>query len=125
MSYPQCVIMPQVGEHMDWLPAIVSSALSGVVTSLVVIWKSSMTAYGGEKGKNLARKEDIDKIVNEIEKVTRTQKQIKTDLAGDLWNKQMLWTEKKLVYGGMLMAIHDMLTHVNEMRACANTIRTG
>jgi hypothetical protein len=56
------------------MTALASVLLNGL---LLGVWKPWAAAYTGEKGKNFARKEDIDKILAEVKAVTQTQEEIK------------------------------------------------
>jgi len=91
-------------------------SVAGVVLNALVIgfWKPWLSAYGGEKAKNLARKEDLNEILVEVRAVTSTQKEIEARISGDLWNRQAQRNEKKTVYGDLLMRIHEAT------RACQN-----
>ena len=74
---------------LDWSTiSLTALANAGLTAAIFGIWKPWLGAYGGEKGKNLARKEDLTEILAEVRAVTITQKEIETKLAGDLWRKQ-------------------------------------
>lgn len=107
---------------MNW--SIFVSGVALMLNALVIgFWKPWLGAYGGEKGKNLARKEDLDAILAEVRAVTITQKEIETKLSGDLWNLQMRRNEKKELYGQLLATIHEMLSANSMMRAVVNIDR--
>jgi hypothetical protein len=60
---------------MDWTPVYV--AAGALLNALILgIWKPWGAAYAGEKGKNFARKEDLDQILAEVRAVTITQKKL-------------------------------------------------
>jgi hypothetical protein len=63
---------------MDWLTTYVQDRL---VEAVVVVLSYYLAAYVREKGKNLATKEDIDKI-------TKKTEEIRAQISGDLWVKQ-------------------------------------
>jgi hypothetical protein len=84
---------------LDWSTITLSGACSALLTALILgFWKPWLGAYGGEKGKNLARKEDLDAILAEVRAVTITQKEIEAKLTGDAWTRQMLWNQKRDAY---------------------------
>ena len=89
----------------DWgnitLTALITAALNGL---LLYFWKPWVNAYAGERGKNLARKADLDLILAEVRDVTETQKQIETKLSGDLWDRQNQWNHKRDTYARLLEA---------------------
>jgi hypothetical protein len=103
---------------MDWIPILQTLATTALTAIILGIWKPWGKGYGEEMGKLRARDEKLDRILNEITAVTRAQKEIETQLAGDLWNRQMLWTEKKLTYAGLLTTVHQMLMYQGDMSAC-------
>jgi hypothetical protein len=109
------------GLQMDWTPIYIGA---GVVLNWLILyfWQPWSTAYSGEKGKNIARKEDIDKISDEVRAVTRAQEEIKSSLAGDLWNRQLHKTQQKEIYGDLLALIHKVSGQLERLHI-ALTIR--
>jgi hypothetical protein len=84
-----------------WL--IVSPFIATALTIIIFwFWKPWAGAYAGEKGKNLARKEDLDAILAEVRAVTITQKEIEHKLSGDLWHQQVKWNHKRDAYLDLL-----------------------
>ena len=77
---------------------------------VIGIWKPWLGAYGGEKGKNLARKEDLDKLLTETKILIAGQEEIKARFAGDLWNKQMVLTQKKDGYVRIVSLIDRLIS---------------
>lgn len=104
------------------LTGILSAGLNALIFCL---WKPWLGAYGSEKGKNLARKEDLDLLVAEVKAVTRGQEEIKSQLAGDLWSKQTLWNEKKSVYAQLLNSIHEATKEANQLWLYGATLVAG
>lgn len=109
---------------MDW-SLLVSGA--GVALNAVVIgfWKPWLSAYGGEKGKNLARKEDLNEILSEVRAVTITQKEIESRLAGDLWSRQTLWNERKNFYALLLTALYRAIRACNDFLQVRQAMAQG
>ena len=67
--------------------------------SLLADWKPWAGAYAGEKGKNFARKEDLNEILAEVWAVTATQREIEAKITGELWKRQMpLDAEERFVW---------------------------
>jgi hypothetical protein len=64
-------------------------------------------AYLKEKGKNLATKEDLDVLIDQMRKTTATVEEVKAEIAGEAWLKQQIWTEKKKVYIDILQALQQ------------------
>jgi hypothetical protein len=79
------------------------------------IWKPWAAAYTGEKAKNLARKEDLDKILAEVRAVTAATEAIKADITGGLWQRQMFWSQKRDLYIRLLGTITDLHDCHNKM----------
>jgi hypothetical protein len=69
---------------------IVNAALVLVVTMLSIYLKSFTSAYSSEKGKNLATKEDVAEI-------TKTVKEIESQISDQVWSRQRRWELKKEV----------------------------
>jgi hypothetical protein len=97
---------------MDW-PLVVSGASFALNALVIGFWKPWLAAYGGEKGKNLARKEDLDAILAEVRAVTITQREIESKIAGELWNKQLITNQKKDLYADILRLLHEFMKESN------------
>jgi len=99
---------------VDWTFSYVLA--SGGLNALILgIWKPWGAAYAGEKGKNFARKEDLDIILAEVRAVTITQKEIESKLSGDLWDRQMHWNQKRDLYVELLDTILNMTLAVGSI----------
>jgi hypothetical protein len=92
---------------MDW-NLINTGALLLLYILVLGFWKPWTKSYADEKGKNFARKEDLDVILAEVRAVTITQKEIESKLSGDLWNQQMHWNQKKDIYADLLNFSQDL-----------------
>ena len=84
-------------------------ALAVLYVLVLGVWKPWSAAYAREKGKNLARKEDLAEILAELRAVTITQKEIETQLSGDLWNQQTHWNQKRELYGKLLSTLNRLI----------------
>lgn len=89
---------------MDW-SAIPETALVVLNALVLALWKPWANAYAGEKGKNLARKEDLREILNEVRQVTETQKAIEARISGNLWREQWVLNRRHDAYGRVLDAV--------------------
>src|SRR6267154_6061151 len=90
---------------MTWAELFAGAAF--ILNAIVIgFWKPWLGAYGGEKGKNLARKEDLDAILAEVRAVTIAQKEIEAKLTGDLWRQQTVRAEKRTLYGDIMLSLH-------------------
>jgi hypothetical protein len=107
---------------MDWSLTVSGAAL--LLNALVIgFCRPWLSAYGGEKGKNIARKEDLDAILAEVRAVTIAQKEIESQLSGALWSRQALWNEKKLLYAEVLNRIHDATRACHSLLQIYNSIQ--
>ena len=52
-------------------------------------------SYLKTKGKNLATREDVDGVVEEVKRVTRTTEEIKADISKGVWDRQKYWELKR------------------------------
>jgi hypothetical protein len=78
-----------------------------------IVRQETAKAMGQEQGKNLARKEDLDAILAEVRAVTVATKEIEAKISGELWYRQMHWTEKKDLYGQLVKNVNELLRHLN------------
>lgn len=96
-----------------WMEAVALLVLNGI---FVLIWKPWAGAYAGEKGKNYARKEDLDAILAEVRAVTATQKNIEARISIGLWRDQKRWEESRDAYARVLEwsdKLFDSLTDIS------------
>ena len=56
---------------------------------------SYLGAYFKKKGENLATREDIDILVDQVRAVTTATKQIEAKISGDVWDRQKRWELKR------------------------------
>lgn len=68
------------------------------VTTLISAFVGSFLAgYLRRKGENLATHEDIDKLVDQVAKVTATARQIEAKISNEVWDRQKQWELKREV----------------------------
>jgi len=77
------------------------------VVALVAAGGAYFGAYLREKGKNLATKEDIDRIVRKTE-------EIKAEVSADAWLKQKRWDRKWECYVEMVRSLGEVHTLIRE-----------
>ena len=87
---------------MNTLLMIVNGALTLLLAVVILYMRSSISAYGAEKGKNLATHEDIQKLVDQVAAVTKTTKEIETTIADASWSRHVKWEIKRDVIFGVL-----------------------
>jgi hypothetical protein len=88
---------------------VLSAAGSATLTIIALYFLQPWAkGYGEEKGKTLARKEDLDAIVAEMRAVTLAQKEIELKLSGDQWQHQIVWNQKRDIYFKIFSAAHEL-----------------
>ena len=65
-------------------------------------------SYLREKGKNLATREDVDRLV-------RATEQIKSEIAGGLWVEQNRWTFRAMIYKELLESLGDLTSAIRQV----------
>jgi hypothetical protein len=119
----------------DWSTVTLSGAFSALFTAAILgFWKPWLAAYGKEKGRTLARKEDLADILDEVKAITSAQKNIEDKLVGDFWVRRTAWAQKRNVYGRLLVhsnelrtlyhVVPTLLKHVSKASSDAEAIRT-
>jgi hypothetical protein len=99
---------------MDWTPVYVGASV--VANWLILyIWQPWGKGYAEEKGKNFARKEDLNEILAEVRAVTITQKEIEAKLSGEQWDRQIRWNQKRDLYVNLLQNAQDLAQAFGEM----------
>jgi len=64
-------------------------------------------SYLKKKGENLATHEDIDKLVDQVQAVTKATKEIETKISSDLWDRQKQWDVETLFAASNRMSLHS------------------
>ncbi|MEK7993753.1 MAG: hypothetical protein AAB403_08115 [Planctomycetota bacterium] len=93
---------------MDWSWMYGGIAIVVLNNLVLLVWKPWAQAYTSEKGRNLARKEDLDKILLEVRTVTAAQKEIESKISGELWDRQMKWNQRRDTYARLLEGVERM-----------------
>jgi hypothetical protein len=88
--------------------------LTFIAVLVLVIWKiveAFSKGYGEEKGKNLARKEDIDTIRAEIKVVTKEAETIRAEISSGVWRHQWELEQKRSILAEVISVINDIETY--------------
>jgi hypothetical protein len=93
---------------MDWT-WLYGVALVGLNNLALYVWKPWAGAYAGEKGKNLARKEDLNEILAEVRAVAVAQKETEAMISGELWDRQWRMNQKRDAYADLVAALSRLV----------------
>jgi uncharacterized protein (UPF0303 family) len=76
-------------------PSVEQAAL-WVVSVLAALFVGGFAmSYMRKKGEHLATHEDIEKLVEQVQAVTKATKEIEATISNDLWNRRKKWEMKK------------------------------
>ncbi len=87
---------------------LVTAALSGLAVWLVLRFTKPMDAYSEEFAKQLARHQNIGRLVEEARSVTDAAENIKHQLSHENWDRQSRWTAKRDFYVQITQALGEM-----------------
>jgi len=90
---------------------------------LLLLFTSLLAAGGGawfgaylkEKARNYATREDLEEVLQQLRKTTQTTEIIKSEISGDLWERQNRWTFKKDLYVQLLNSLGDAASAVRQL----------
>jgi hypothetical protein len=87
----------QGGSPVEILSVVLEALILGALVLLFLFLKFSIPSYASEKGKNLATKQDIGEITNEIEKARSEHTARLQELAHNLTHR---WSVRQLLRFG-------------------------
>ena len=87
-----------------------SSTLTTVCIYLLARFTHVFDAYAGERARLLAQFHNLDKLLQQTERLTETTKLIEARVSYDLWDRQKRWEYKREVYTRVLEALSAMRT---------------
>jgi hypothetical protein len=115
--------------EMNWLHVFVVNhwaiftAICGTLFGVTV--GAFSKGYLGEKGKQLASKKDIDKVLEELGEVTRKTQSIKSEISGGLWLKQTVWGQKRAAFGELIKALTSLQGAMRKAVSAYNVLIDG
>jgi hypothetical protein len=104
----------------DILGNIFVSGFSGLAVAVAVFvflkkrLEKYLDGYLGEKGKTLARREDIEELKKEVQILTKETETIKAQIADQVWDRQMRWQQKRDMYHRLLESIGQLMNEQQE-----------
>ena len=77
-------------------PRTLTTALATIVLPLTLGGLAGyLTGYAKKKGENLATKEDMNDVLEQVSAVTATTKRIEAEISNDVWDRQKRWELKR------------------------------
>jgi hypothetical protein len=100
---------------IDWKAALAlvagSSALTTLCVFLLARFTSVFDAYAAERAKLTAQFHNLDRLVEQTEKLTATAETIKARVSYEMWDQQMRWMAKRDSYVKLMETLgerHDV-----------------
>lgn len=93
----------------SWL-VLVGSIIGACIGGAIGAW---VQGFFTEKGKRLATRQDVEHIVNEVQKVTHATETIKAEISSDRWLRQQMWQEKWKLYNDILKLAARLIKSVS------------
>src|ERR1019366_4157262 len=107
---------------IGWKLALALVAGIPILTTIGVYVLARFTtvfdAYAGERAKLLAQFHNLDKLVEQTERLTQTTKLIEARGSYDLWDRQKRWEYQREVYTRVLEALSTWRTVHNAQWRC-------
>lgn len=98
-------IMPRI----DFANSMFVGAVVFVAGALAnTVFKPFFGKYFSRLGENLANKQDLKNVLEQVEKVTSTTETIKAEISGGLWHKQWVLTQKRDAYVRLIDALESI-----------------
>jgi hypothetical protein len=80
------------------LTGLLSAALTAFAAWLIVRLTRPLDSYAEELAKQLARHQNLDRLVEETRRVTDAAEKIKSELSHENWDRQTRWAAKRDLY---------------------------
>jgi hypothetical protein len=98
------------------------SALTGVVSAvgvwLLMRFTKPLDSYTEQLAKQLAKYQNLDKLVEETRRVTDAAETIKSSLSHDNWERQQRWATRLDAYRDATRAVNNYIFALNDLMAC-------
>jgi hypothetical protein len=103
---------------LAWSTVLKIAALTGVVSSVVTalgVWllvrlAKPLDSYTEEFAKQVARHQNLEKLVEETRRLTDAAERIKSGLLQENWDRQTRWMAKRDLYVQIAQALGDLRT---------------
>jgi hypothetical protein len=90
------------------LSGILSSVLAALGTWLVMRFTKPLDSYTEEFAKQVARHQNLDKLVEETRRLTDTAEKIKAELSHEVWDRQTRFIAKRDLYVSIAEALGEL-----------------
>jgi hypothetical protein len=97
------------------LAFVASSAATTLGVYLLARFTHAFDAYGGERAKLLAQFQNLDKLVEQTQKLTATTEAIKAPISDEVWDRQWRRGQKLKIYSQILQAINEYSTWLSDV----------
>ena len=87
---------------------ILSAALTTVGGWLILRFTKPLDSYTGEFAKQVARHQNLDKLVEETRRLTDTAEKIKAELSHEVWDRQTRFIAKRDLYVKIAEALGEL-----------------
>jgi hypothetical protein len=84
-----------------------STALTTIGVFLLARFTSMFDAYAGERAKLMAQFQNLERLVQQTEKLTATAETIKARVSYEMWDQQVRWTSKRDCYMKLMETIGE------------------
>jgi hypothetical protein len=106
---------------VGWQIALALVAGIPILTTLGVYvlarFSNVFDAYAGERAKLLAQFHNLDRLVEQTERLTLTTETIKTQISDEVWDRQMRWNFKRDLYIRLLQRVGEFRGHVVRLKS--------
>jgi hypothetical protein len=107
--------MQAIGPLLTW----------ALVTLIAAFIGSFLPGYLKRKGENLATREDIDMLIDQVRAVTQATKEIETSLSDRSWNRQRLWEMKRDAIAAAIQAMDAADDALMELGIAYQLLKSG
>ena len=103
-----------------------STAMTTLGVFLLVRFTSVFDAYAGERAKLLAQSHNIDRLIEQTERLTVTTEVMKSRVSDEMWDRQQRWEFKRDIYIRLIQSMgqlrdgHGMHMRLERLRRVRN-----